>query len=106
MPLPLCRVPLDAERALPRQQQPKHLNAFQGQSFDGIVSLCDRVRETCPSFPGEPGVIHWSFADPAAVEGSEDERYQAFVQTAYQVTRCIRLLLTLLEHKQQQGTPY
>lgn len=87
------------------QQQPKHLDEFQGQAFDCIVTLCDRVREACPTFPGTPDLIHWSFPDPAAVEGAEELRYQAFEQTAYQLTRRIRLLLTLLERKQREGTP-
>lgn len=87
------------------QQHPKHLDAFQGQSFDCIVTLCDRVREVCPTFPDAQEVIHWSFADPAAVEGSEELRYKAFEQTVYQLTRRIRLLLTLLERKQRDGTP-
>jgi protein-tyrosine-phosphatase len=87
------------------QQLPKHLDAFQGQSFDCVVTLCDRVREGCPTFPGEPEAIHWSFPDPAAVEGSDDLQYQAFEQTAYQLTRRIRLLLTLLERQQRDGTP-
>lgn len=86
------------------QQHPKHLDEFQGQSFDCIVTLCDRVREACPTFPGTPDVIHWSFPDPAAVEGSEELRYKAFEHTAYQLTRRIRLLLTLLERKQRKGT--
>jgi hypothetical protein len=37
-----------------------------------------RVREVCPVFPGDPQQIHWSFPDPAAVTGSEDEQFQAF----------------------------
>lgn len=108
---PAAQIHPDAIRAVATlgvdisQQHPKHLDEFQGQSFDAVVTLCDRVRETCPSFPGEPEVIHWSFPDPAAVEGAEDQRYQAFQQTAYQLTRRIRLLLTLLERKQRDGTP-
>jgi protein-tyrosine-phosphatase len=87
------------------QQRPKHLDEFQGQSFDCVVTLCDRVREACPAFPGTPDLIHWSFPDPAAVEGSEEVRYKAFEHTAYQLTRRIRLLLTLLERKQRKETP-
>jgi ArsR family transcriptional regulator, arsenate/arsenite/antimonite-responsive transcriptional repressor / arsenate reductase (thioredoxin) len=88
-----------------RQQHPRHLDEFQGQSFDCMVTLCDRVREACPTFPGTPEVIHWSFPDPAAVVGSDDPGYQAFGQTAYQLTRRIRLLLTLLERQQRDETP-
>ena len=75
----------------------KSLNEFIGQSFDVIVTVCDRVRESCPTFPGDPDCIHWSFADPAAVEGSLEERHRAFEQTSLQLTTRLRYLLILLE---------
>jgi protein-tyrosine-phosphatase len=75
----------------------KSLNEFVGQSFDVIVTVCDRVREACPTFPGDPDRIHWSFADPAAVEGSLEERHRAFEQTSLQLTTRLRYLLILLE---------
>lgn len=75
----------------------KSLDEFSGQSFEVIVTVCDRVRESCPTFPGDPECIHWSFADPAAVEGSLEERYRAFEQTSLQLTTRLRFLLILLE---------
>ena len=44
----------------------KHLDEFAGRRFDYVISLCDRVREVCPEFPGTPQAIHWSIPDPAA----------------------------------------
>jgi ArsR family transcriptional regulator, arsenate/arsenite/antimonite-responsive transcriptional repressor / arsenate reductase (thioredoxin) len=81
------------------QQQSKHLDEFRDQSFDFIVTVCDRVRETCPTFPGDPERVHWSFIDPAAVEGSEKERYRAFEQVALQLTNRIRYLVILIERE-------
>jgi protein-tyrosine-phosphatase len=75
----------------------KSLDEFVGQSFDVIVTVCDRVRESCPTFPGDPECIHWSFADPAAVEGSLEERLRVFEQTSLQLTTRLRYLLILLE---------
>lgn len=46
--------------------RPKHLDEFAGQHFDHVVTLCDRVREVCPEFPGRPATAHWSIPDPAA----------------------------------------
>ena len=43
----------------------KHLDTFAGQRFGYVISLCDRVREVCPEFPGHPQVIHWSIPDPS-----------------------------------------
>jgi protein-tyrosine-phosphatase/DNA-binding transcriptional ArsR family regulator len=46
--------------------RPKQLDEFAGQHFDWIITLCDRVREVCPEFPGHPATAHWSIPDPAA----------------------------------------
>ena len=43
---------------------PMHLDRLAGQRFDYVISLCDRVREVCPEFPGHPRVIHWSITEP------------------------------------------
>ncbi len=76
---------------------PQSLELYREQSFDRVITLCDKVREVCPPFPGHPTPIHWSFADPAKAEGSEEQRTQAFDQTAAQLAKRIRLLLTELE---------
>jgi protein-tyrosine-phosphatase len=78
---------------------PKHLEVFEGQQFDAIVSVCDRVMESCPTFPGDPERIHWSFLDPATVQGTEAEQLRAFEQTSLQLATRLRLLLTLLARK-------
>jgi ArsR family transcriptional regulator, arsenate/arsenite/antimonite-responsive transcriptional repressor / arsenate reductase (thioredoxin) len=56
----------------------KHFSVFAGQRFDYVITLCDRVREVCPEFPGHPGYIHWSIPDPAASGGSDEDTYPAF----------------------------
>jgi ArsR family transcriptional regulator, arsenate/arsenite/antimonite-responsive transcriptional repressor / arsenate reductase (thioredoxin) len=80
------------------QQQSKHLDIFANQSFDYIITVCDRVREVCPIFPNDPERIHWSFADPAAVD-DRAARERAFQQTAQQLVIRTRHLLTLIERK-------
>ena len=84
------------------QQRSKHLDEFVDQSFDYIVTVCDRVREACPTFPGDPERVHWSFIDPAAVEGSEEERSRAFEQVALQLTNRIRFLMILIEREKSR----
>lgn len=56
----------------------KSAEEFTDQQFDYIITVCDNAKETCPVFPGNATRIHWSFDDPAAVEGSEEERLSAF----------------------------
>jgi len=58
----------------------KHLDEFRSQPFDYVITVCDKAAESCPVFPGPAQRIHWSFPDPAAVEGDEATRLQAFRQ--------------------------
>jgi protein-tyrosine-phosphatase/DNA-binding transcriptional ArsR family regulator len=81
-------------------QQPKQLDAFARRRFDYVITLCDRVREVCPQFPGEPQTIHWSIPDPAAEPGSDDETYPAFERTATELETRIRFLLHQIRTKE------
>ncbi len=56
----------------------KSVDEFEGQSFDYVVTVCDNARDNCPVFPAGTDRIHWSLEDPAAVQGSEQERLAAF----------------------------
>lgn len=59
----------------------KSVDEFAGHTFDYVVTVCDNARDTCPVFPAGTERIHWSFEDPAAVEGSETKRLDAFRRT-------------------------
>jgi thioredoxin type arsenate reductase len=80
-------------------QRSKHLEEFSGQDFDFVVTVCDNARESCPVFPGAPERIHWSIADPSAVEGDEAKRLRAFHITADELMTRIRYLLLIIERK-------
>src|SRR5262245_27080267 len=58
--------------------RPKHLDRFADERFDYVISLCDKLREVCPDFPGHPRVVHWSVPDPA----TEPDGYPAFQRVA------------------------
>jgi ArsR family transcriptional regulator, arsenate/arsenite/antimonite-responsive transcriptional repressor / arsenate reductase (thioredoxin) len=78
-------------------QRSKHMDEFAGQSFDYVITVCDRLREVCPAFSGDPHQIHWSFPDPAAVTGPDDEQFQAFLQTARELSTRINYLRLMME---------
>ncbi len=77
----------------------KHLNEFVGEHFDYVITVCDNAREACPIFPGDPERIHWSIADPSAVEGTEPVRATAFKRVADELTTRIRYFLSLFERQ-------
>ena len=56
----------------------KSWEEFKDQSFDFVITVCDRAREACPVFPGRATVLHWSFEDPAEATGSEDQKLKVF----------------------------
>ncbi|MFI5277806.1 MAG: arsenate reductase ArsC [Ktedonobacterales bacterium] len=54
------------------------LDAYAGQRFDLVVTVCDSAAEECPFFPGAKRQEHWGFPDPSAATGSEEQRLEAF----------------------------
>ncbi len=84
-------------------QRSKHMDEFAGQHFDYVVTVCDNASESCPVFPGDPERIHWSIADPSAVEGDEESRRKAFRVTADELATRIRYLLTLFDRGASNG---
>ena len=68
----------------------KSVEEFAGKELD----VCDNAREACPVFPGGVKRLHWPFEDPAAVQGSEDQRLAAFRKVRDQIRNRIILFLT------------
>jgi hypothetical protein len=58
-----------------------------------VITLCDRVREVCPEFPGDAQRLHWSVPDPARAPGSEEQTLPAFERVADELTVRIGFLL-------------
>ena len=77
----------------------KHLDEFADADLDRVVTLCDRVREVCPEFPGPPEATHWSIPDPAAAGEGDEASYPAFQRTAAELDTRVGFLLAAL------GTP-
>lgn len=72
----------------------KSVDEFAGQNFDYVVTVCDNARDNCPVFPGGAERIHWSFEDPAAVEGDESERLAAFRRIRNQIHERVKTFFT------------
>ncbi len=64
--------------------------------LDFVFTVCDKAAgEVCPVWPGQPMTAHWGIEDPAAVEGSEDHKRQAFANAFTQLNRRISIFLSL-----------
>ena len=59
-------------------QGSKTLERYLGQPLDYVIIVCDEANEACPFFPGARQRLHWSLPDPAAAEGTEEERLEVF----------------------------
>jgi arsenate reductase (thioredoxin) len=67
----------------------KSLQEFAGQPIDLVVTVCDEAAEECPFFPGARRQEHWSFPDPSAANGGEEERLAVFRQVRDAIGRRI-----------------
>ena len=56
----------------------KSVDEYRDASFDYVITVCDNANESCPLFAGKAERIHWSFEDPAAVDGGEETRLGSF----------------------------
>lgn len=73
---------------------------FVEQRFEHVISLCDRVQEACPDFPGPPAMVLWSMPDPAAEAAADQDRYPAFVRCADELNTRIQFLRYAIEYSQ------
>jgi arsenate reductase len=64
--------------------------------MDFIFTVCDQAAgEQCPFWPGQPMTAHWGLPDPAAVEGSDDEKRKAFMDAFVVIRRRVELFASL-----------
>ena len=56
----------------------KTVERFVAERWDVVLTVCDDASERCPIFPGPVTRVHWSFEDPSAATGTEDERLAVF----------------------------
>src|SRR3954462_9395365 len=80
----------------------KPLSELRRRRFDYVVTLCDRVREVCPEFPGAPQTIHWSIPDPAREPGGDEQTLPAFERTAAELQTRIGFLIRAINSNQPE----
>jgi len=83
------------------QQRSKAVDDFVDREFDYVITVCDNANEQCPVFPGTTNRIHWSFDDPAAVEGDELARLAVFRSVRDEILH--RLQLFVANDKRDDG---
>jgi len=83
----------------------KHLDRFRQMRFDRVITLCDKVREICPEFPGAGATAHWSMPDPASEGGTNEASYPAFKRTVEELESRIPFLIGELMVCTERRTP-
>ena len=79
----------------------KSVTEFIGQPFDYVITVCDRARQTCPVFPGNHNSMHWGLDDPAEVEGTDEQKLEAFRRTRTEVATRLRPFVELARRARQ-----
>ena len=74
-------------------QESKHVDAFAGQAFDLVLTICDGARASCPVFHEASSLVHWSIADPSLIQGASETKLQVFQKVRDQIKHRIEELL-------------
>ena len=86
------RIPVDGFRS-------KNWDEFArpgAPALDFVFTVCDKAAgEVCPVWPGQPMTAHWGVPDPAAVEGTDEQKAKAFMDAGVALKRRIELMLAL-----------
>jgi protein-tyrosine-phosphatase len=77
----------------------KSWDEFIDAGLDIIITVCDQAKESCPIFPGQPHIAHWSIPDPAAAAGSDEQKLRAFRDAAQQIQRRLEFLCSFAPEK-------
>src|SRR3954467_719468 len=78
-----------------RAAESKTVERFLGERFNYVITVCDRARETCPVFPGSTNTLHWGLDDPSEVEGTDDQKREAFRRTQVEIAARLRRFIEI-----------
>ena len=85
------------------RQRSKHVAELLSGRFDYVITVCDRAKESCPVFHDAGMLLHWSFSDPAAVEGTAAEREKVFRRVRDEIQGQITSFLRGLTHEEKSS---
>jgi len=74
---------------------PRSVDGLEREPWDFVITVCDKAKESCPVFPGQPVLAHWGMPDPAGVDGDEPARRKAFKDAFLLLSRRLDLLTAL-----------
>ena len=80
----------------------KSVTEFLAQPFDYVITVCDRARQACPVFPGDHNSLHWGLDDPAEVEGTDEQKVEAFRRTRTEVAVRLRPFVELARRARRE----
>jgi arsenate reductase len=83
------------------RHESKSLDRFLGRSFDYVITVCDRARDRCPTFPGDNERIHWGFDDPAAATGTREEKLAQFRRVRNEIGERLRIWVTVQRRRRK-----
>ncbi len=82
----------------------KHVDSLRHLTFDLVVTVCDRARESCPFFPGAKKMIHVGFSDPPAIArelaaqgAGEEEQHDCYRRVRDEIRAFVETLPKVLE---------
>jgi len=78
-----------------RGHEPRGLDGLANQSWDIVITVCDRAKEACPFFPGQPVLAHWGMEDPASATGDEETIHRAFREALHLISRRVDSMVAL-----------
>lgn len=74
---------------------PESAERYIDVKFNFVITLCDKMKEECPNFPGNPIIAHWGMPDPDEFQGSEEEKLKEFRKTRNEILKRIELFINL-----------
>ena len=85
-------------------ERSRNVSEYVHDEFDYVITVCNAAAEECPVFGSALERIHWSFVDPAAVEGTDEERLVAFKRTVREMNTRLATFVPAAKRNAGQST--